>query len=112
MAVRAASDVTRGQIYNLGGGMELAVSVIEMLHAIERETGKSLNLQYSAVRPGDQPLYISDTSKVGRQTGWRPSRSVPQIIEAIHRFWRENRSLFAAWNEPAAQAAELAQGVA
>ena len=38
LAVRRNMDRTRGQIYNLGGGQERAVSIIEMLHAIEART--------------------------------------------------------------------------
>jgi CDP-paratose 2-epimerase len=91
MAVREAENNTRGQIFNLGGGMERVVSVIEMLREIERRTGSPLHLEYSDTRPGDQPLYISDTSKLQRYTGWRPSRSLDHIFEDIHRFWLKSR---------------------
>ncbi|MEG9438928.1 GDP-mannose 4,6-dehydratase [Edaphobacter sp. HDX4] len=82
---------TRGQVYNLGGGMERSVSVIEMLRAIEKKTKRPLRLEYSEVRPGDQPLYIADTTKLESDTGWRPRRSLDETLDAIHRFWKENR---------------------
>jgi CDP-paratose 2-epimerase len=89
LRVREQVGITRGEIYNLGGGMSRAFSVMEMLDAIEKVTGKTVRLSHHAVRPGDQPLYISDTSKLERDTGWRPRRDVATILRDIHDFWRE-----------------------
>ncbi|MGC2108842.1 MAG: GDP-mannose 4,6-dehydratase [Candidatus Korobacteraceae bacterium] len=82
---------TTGQIYNLGGGMERAVSVIQMLREIELRTEQPLNLRYSSARPGDQPLYVSDTRKLEGDTGWRPRHSVAEVLDAIHEFWLWSR---------------------
>lgn len=95
MAARGASDRIRGQVFNLGGGMERAVSVVEMLHAIERKTRKPLRLRYSRTRPGDQSLYISNTTKLEQHTGWRARRSVSQILDAIYEFWTEHHDTLA-----------------
>ena len=95
-AMEAASrgaDRTAGQIYNVGGGPERAVSVLEMLDAIRQETGIEPILRSSAVRPGDQPLYISDTAKLEAETGWRARHSCRETLQAIHRFWQENRAV-------------------
>jgi CDP-paratose 2-epimerase len=87
----AASSVTAGKVYNLGGGLDRAASVIEMLRAIESETGRSLHLAYKDVRPGDQPIYIADTTRLEGDTGWRPRYSIAQILDHIHCFWRDNQ---------------------
>ena len=86
-------DRTSGQIYNLGGGPDRAVSVLEVLAMITRLTGIEPILRYSGTRPGDQPLYVSDFSKLAGNTGWQPRRSMREILEAIQRFWMENRVL-------------------
>ena len=91
LAVRAARETARGEVYNLGGGLARTVSVIEMLHACEHRTGMPLHLAYTAVRPGDQPIYISDTAKLERDTGWCARRSLDDIFDSIESFWRENR---------------------
>lgn len=111
-AAREHQDVTRGQVFNLGGGPERAVSIIEMLREIKRNTGVDLDLRYSQVRPGDQPLYIADTSKLRNATGWKPRRSVGEILRAILQFWNESHAKL--HTEPAAplQAAALQQEVA
>jgi CDP-paratose 2-epimerase len=90
MAARSHRQQTRGQVFNLGGGIERSISVIEMLRECERRTGLPLHLTYVAVRPGDQPLYISDTTKLHALTAWKPRRSLSDILDAIEGFWREN----------------------
>ncbi len=97
---------TAGQIYNLGGGLDRSISVQEMLYAIERETGRKPSLQYSKVRPGDQPLYISDTGKITADTGWRASRSLAETLESIHSFYCANGRVLRAERAPR-NAAEL-----
>ena len=91
-AAVASREQVAGEIFNVGGGITNSVSVIEMLQAIERETGTRPTLQYSATRPGDQPLYISDTAKLSRLTGWRARRSLLETLRSIHSFWSENQS--------------------
>ena len=95
-AARLHIDRTRGEIYNLGGGMERVVSVLELLRSIEARTGSPLNLEYSAVRPGDQPLYISSTRKLFEHTGWHPQRSLDCIYSDIEQFWYKHRQVIAA----------------
>lgn len=90
MLARAKIDRTSGEIYNLGGGMERVLSVLELIRAIEKKTGKSLHLEFSQVRPGDQPLYISDTTKLQQHTGWRPTRSIERILDDLHAFWLDH----------------------
>lgn len=94
-AARSSVEHTAGEIYNLGGGMDRAVSVVEMLKAIAEETGIDPVLRFSDVRPGDQPLYISDTTKLYADTGWSAHYSCKQTLESIHRFWSCNRELLA-----------------
>jgi len=91
MAMRSHHKKARGQVFNLGGGMSRTISVIEMLRACERRTGLPLHLKYRDVRPGDQPLYITDTTKLERITGWKARRSLDDILDAIENFWHDNQ---------------------
>ena len=92
-AAHRAADRTAGQIYNVGGGPERAISVMDALRLIERLTGVAPIQHSNDVRPGDQPLYVSDTSKLTAHTGWQPRRSRSDIFEAIYRFWQQNGQL-------------------
>ena len=106
-AAREHRRTSRGQIYNLGGGPGRSTSVLELLHAIETEIGRPVHLSYKDVRPGDQPLYISNTAKLERDTGWRPGRSLADILGDIRAFWSEQGEAIRALQQPGAPALEL-----
>lgn len=107
LAAREHRRTTRGQIYNLGGGPSRSVSVIELLRSIEKQLGRPLDIRFSKTRPGDQPLYISDTSKLERDTGWRARRSLSDILESIQAFWTANQSAIRVQQPAAASALDL-----
>ncbi len=90
LSARNHRRTTRGQIYNLGGGLSRSVSVLEMLRLIETHVGRPLDLRFAGIRPGDQPLYISDTRKLERDAGWQPRLALSDILNGIHAFWLEN----------------------
>lgn len=94
-ATWSRSHRTAGQIYNCGGGPERAMSVREMLDVIHVETGLPPDIRFSKARPGDQPLYTSNTSKLTDDTGWTPTRSVRETIQCLSRFWKDNEGLIA-----------------
>src|SRR5947208_9111661 len=48
-------------------------------------------------RPGDQPFYVTDFSKLHRHTHWQPKVSVPRILENMSAWWKANRDLFTAF---------------
>lgn len=102
-AVRGLTGRENGAIYNLGGGLERSVSVIEMLRDIENKIGAKVLLQHRAVRPGDQPLYVTDTSKLGAQTGWKPAHSVSETLDSIYQFWSANQEKISVHRDPAVQ---------
>ena len=114
-AAYRAKDRTAGEIYNVGGGPERAVSVVEMLGEIAKLTGVEPVLRFSGLRPGDQPLYVSDTSLLTAHTGWRARRSCRETLAAIHDFWVGHQALIdreRATAFPALATELLPQGVA
>ena len=115
VAARKTRTETVGQIYNLGGGPERAISIVEMLDAIAQETGLRAKVRHAGIRPGDQPLYISDTTKLTAHTGWVAKRSGADILRSLHQFWDENRSLIGEQRSVAAgdeSSSLVAEGVA
>lgn len=98
-AAERSRESTAGQVYNLGGGPERAVSLTAMLRAIEEETGIAPMLRRGEVRPGDQPLYVSNTDLFRTHTGWEANRSPADILSAIHRFWQQNHDSLAEHRE-------------
>jgi dTDP-D-glucose 4,6-dehydratase len=47
-------------------------------------------------RPGDQLVYVTDYSKLQRDTGWKPQVSVKQTLMRIQDWWKQNREVFGA----------------
>ncbi len=88
-AVRRKLSTTAGEVYNVGGGPENSVSLLELIGQIEKLTGQSLRYQLEPPRPGDQLLYITDYSKLKQHTGWHPRMNVRQTLDAIHDWWKE-----------------------
>ena len=92
-AVRSWEAISAGQIYNVGGGPENAVSLLEVIEEIAALTGRRLRFTHEPRRPGDQLIYISDSTKLMRHTGWRPRTCVRQTLAAIYQFWKEHREI-------------------
>ncbi len=108
-AVGESRDRTAGQVYNVGGGMENITSLLELIEEIEQVTGRRLEHTLEEARPGDQLVYITDFSKLQRQTGWAPKTGVRQTLTRMYEWWRKNRELFP--RESAAAASSLAPGM-
>jgi len=94
-AVRDLEPSADGRVYNVGGGPENSVSLLELMSMIEELTGRKLETSFDAVRPGDQAVYVSNTHKLQSETGWSPVIRVPETLSRIQRWWKQNRELFA-----------------
>ena len=109
---RENESVTAGQIYNVGGGAENTTSLLELIDEIEDLTGRRMRYEMARRRPGDQLIYVTDFSKLQRDTGWKPEYTLHDTLREIYRWWQHNRELFtpaavAARTIPAAALQEL-----
>jgi len=93
-AVREHSSVCGGQVYNVGGGADNTVSLLELIAEIEDLTGHTLEIVHDDPRAGDQLVYVTDFSKLHRDTGWKPEMTVRDTLESIYGWWKRNRELF------------------
>jgi CDP-paratose 2-epimerase len=85
---------TAGEIYNIGGGPQNAVSLLEVMQLIESTLGKRITPTFEPPRRGDQRIFIADTTKFSDATGWAPQRSLIQTMSDILQWRRDNESLF------------------
>ena len=75
-------DVLTNEIYNAGGGVENSISLLELTDYCQEVTGNTIKIgKDDKTRLGDIPLYYSDNSEITKATGWRPNKSVQNIIE-------------------------------
>ena len=64
--------ITRGEIYNVGGGLENQRNLLEVIDQIGELTGKKPHFSYADWREGDQKFYVSDITKARNDLGWEP----------------------------------------
>jgi UDP-glucose 4-epimerase len=71
-AMRAAGDRGRpGRVYNIGGGSR--VSMNEVIAAIERVTGRSLDVRRQPAEKGDMRDTFADTTRAREDLGFAPA---------------------------------------
>ncbi len=88
-------DITAGQVYNIGGGPANTISVwAEFAPLLAGLLGHPVPVTYDDWRPGDQPVYVSDTSKAREELGWQPAVDRERGIEKLYSWVLENRGLF------------------
>ncbi|MCP3773546.1 NAD-dependent epimerase/dehydratase family protein [Paenibacillus sp. MZ04-78.2] len=75
-----------GEVYNLGGGRDSNISILETIEWAQHITGKKLNYSYcDQPRTGDHIWYISDTSKFRKHyPNWSIQIPAPQMMELIY----------------------------
>jgi CDP-paratose 2-epimerase len=80
-----------GEVYNLGGGRDNSVSVLEAIRMAEDAVGRKLPHEYvEQNRSGDHICYISDLSKLrAHYPGWSVTRPLAAIVEEIARALRD-----------------------
>ncbi|TMC53820.1 MAG: NAD-dependent epimerase/dehydratase family protein [Chloroflexi bacterium] len=64
--------ITRGEIYNVGGGPKNQRNLLEVIDHIGGLTQRKPEYSFAEWREGDQKYYVSDISKAQVDLGWEP----------------------------------------
>ena len=83
-ALKRAAGVTGCHVYNLGRGC--GCSVLEMVAAFERATGRSVPWEASPRRAGDLAMYFADVSKAEKELGWRAEKGLEAMCADAWRY--------------------------
>ncbi len=88
---------TGGQVYNIGGGAGNAMSIWwDFQPLVEAVLERAIpDPTFDTTRPGDQPIFVADIAKSGRDFGWSPQVSAPDGIRRLTEWVVANRDLFA-----------------
>ncbi len=87
-------DKTSGKIFNIGGGHQNTMSLLELIGYLKNLLGKEIQYSFAPWRPGDQPVYVSDIRKAKDEFGWEPKITVHQGVERLARWVQRNQDLF------------------
>lgn len=82
------------EVYNIGGGRENSISILEAFELIGSISGKKMVYEYiDKNREGDHICYISDLSKMkAHYPEWDITKNLQVTFEEIHRSWKQRNS--------------------
>lgn len=61
-----------GQAYNIGGGMDNSLSLLELFKLLEKELGIEMKYDQLPWRKSDQKVYVADITKASEAFSWLP----------------------------------------
>lgn len=82
------------EVFNIGGGPDNAVSLLEFADLIEGKTGNKMKIAYDKWRPSDQKVYISDIRRVKNRLNWSPKVNIEEGADRLIEWARRNASFF------------------
>lgn len=74
-------DTARGEAFNIGGGIENSMSLLELLLFLEKRLEVKLNYTHLPWRQSDQKFFVADNGKAERLMQWSPATTKEQGIE-------------------------------
>lgn len=76
-----------GKAFNIGGGMQNSLSLLELFSLLEKELNVKLNFTKLPPRESDQKIFVADISRAKAVFGWQPEVSkesgVSQMLKWI-----------------------------
>lgn len=82
-----------GEVFNIGGGKKYTLSLLELVDTLEKLLKQKIDLRFEKRRPGDQEVYISNTTKAEKLLGWRPTTDVQTGLSKLIAWVKENKTV-------------------
>jgi UDP-glucose 4-epimerase len=73
-------------IFNLGTGR--GTSVLDLIGAVESQTGKKINVQFAERRSGDSHQLVAANARAKDRLGWAPSRDLSDIVASADTWYQ------------------------
>lgn len=78
------------EFFNIGTGK--GSSVLEVIKAFEKTTGKQLNYKIVGRREGDITAAFADTTIANKELNWKTEKSLEEALEAAWKWQQQNES--------------------
>ncbi len=75
---------TRGHAYNIGGGANHTISLLELIKKLEQLSGHPLKIRKAPTRKGDQNVVIMNTDRAFQDFNWRPTVTIPEGLHQLY----------------------------
>jgi CDP-paratose 2-epimerase len=72
MAAYENQEKIAGEIFNIGGGMDNSLSLLELFDLLRELTETELSFIKNPPRQSDQRVFVADISKAKRLLNWEP----------------------------------------
>jgi CDP-paratose 2-epimerase len=101
--LRAAErpEVVSGRAYNVGGGPPNALSLLELLDRLGAWRGAPLEPAHAEPRPGDQLVFVADSTRARDELGWAPTIGLDEGLPTLLAFAEEHAGRAGAMLRPA-----------
>jgi CDP-paratose 2-epimerase len=93
-AAAANIESVAGQVFNIGGGPDNALSLNELIEYLEMRLCRPIRRQRADWRLGDQRIYVSDIRRAARAFGWRPRVDWRHGVDLLLNWVRTHQHLF------------------
>jgi CDP-paratose 2-epimerase len=93
-AAFAAGPRAVGKAFNVGGGVNNLLSLLELLAYVEKRQGRKIPYRFSDWRPGDQKVFLCDISRAKSELGWQPKITVERGLGLLYDWVAANQSMF------------------
>ena len=77
-------DRISGRVYNIGGGPNNKISLLELINILEKLTSKEIVCNFADWRQGDQLVFICDIKRAKMDFGWTPRLSPQEGVEKLY----------------------------
>ncbi len=81
-------------IYNIGGGPDTAISLLECIEILEEVNGVRPKVRFAPDRHGDLRYFVCDISKAQRKLDWKPKIMPREGIQRLVNWIRDNKKIF------------------
>lgn len=82
----------QGEVYNIGGGKQNSISILEVINYLESKYKKKMNWKYvDKNRIGDHICYYTNLNKIqNHYPNWKIENNIEDIIDSIYFSWKNN----------------------
>src|SRR6266536_2933872 len=91
LLAQARVDDIAGRAFNIGGGPQNAISLLELIDTIAAIHGERPSHSMRPWRLGDQRYYVTDPSNFRAATGWTPTVRAQRGVELLYQWLVANR---------------------
>lgn len=83
------SDKIAGQVFNIGGGIDQSLSLLELFDILNQILGVKMEYEQLPPRVSDQKVFVANISKISKSIGWKPNIPAIEGIEKMIEWSRE-----------------------